>query len=265
MAPVTVTSDVRPRQAARDKMSPNQQKNMTNPTAVAAATVVVLTGVCGGLWVSRSANDLEPQRLPVHGGSGVSSGAGNVGAVRRGSGSRFGTNGLDHLSAGEPDSPASPFAMVLASAVPDLRLFRSSRFRVHVAELEPLWDSACGDNLQDYIDQTPAVSSTGTSAGIRSHSAYSSKFMAEIALPIEAARSRFSVDTSAEADMVLVGFCVMARGKQGSAIATVIDRIKRSPSLAQIWATRRRDIIAVVTSDHGPCANFRESLNRDVG
>lgn len=244
-------------------MAEDQQQKSCGAAAAAATKIAAFTVLCGGFWAFWPTDGFKPPGSWAP----VSRGPRNVAAADNSFDSQLTASGLQRAVDGEPFALAATesFGMVPASVVPELRLFRSSRFGVHVAELEPLWDSSCGSNLRNYVDQKPNVSAIGDKAGVRSHSAYSSKFMAEITLPLEVARSRFSVDTPAEADIVLLGLCVMARGKQGSAIATVVSRIKRNPELATIWGSRRRDLVAVVTSDHGPCPNFRESLNRHVG
>lgn len=94
------------------------------------------------------------------------------------------------------------------------------------------------------------------------HRPYASKFMAEILFPLALARSRYATSSIEGTDIIyMVTMCIMAQGKQGSTLKTLPARITQvNPEISSLWPHRAKDFFIVVTSDHGPCANFRESL-----
>jgi hypothetical protein len=102
------------------------------------------------------------------------------------------------------------------------------------------------------------------------HTPYTSKFMAEVVVPEATKRTRYAVggDSAAtDIDVVLVSICVMAKGQQGAAISNIeraLTEGQGGTAAAFIWKNRPQDVVAVVTSDHGPCSNFRESLGGKV-
>lgn len=94
----------------------------------------------------------------------------------------------------------------------------------------------------------------------KDHHAYKSKFAAEITVPRTARASRYAVNSPGQADLLLVSKCIMGKGRQGEAVKEIPEQLAANKTLAG-WLKRPRDVVAIVTSDHGPCSNFREARN----
>lgn len=92
---------------------------------------------------------------------------------------------------------------------------------------------------------------------------YVTKFAAELLIPMNVQRTSYVTTNPANADVFLVAFCIMGRGQQGRFVDVVMKLLEKHSVYQSFWQRKHGyDHAITLSSDHGPCKNFKEWPHR---